>query len=305
MEKEILLELENVSKKYSGVHAVNNLSFKVFKNDIYGFLGPNGAGKSTSIRMILSLISPDSGKIKLFGKDLSVDRYTTLSRVGALVEKPDFYAYLSARKNLEILGKLSNVKNLDKKIDEVLDLVKLTDRQNSKVKTFSQGMRQRLGIAQSVLHDPDLIILDEPGNGLDPQGQKEMRNLIQKLNSERGITFVISSHILAEIEQIANRMIIINRGSMLVEGEVSELLNASGILVSFEVSDPEKARIVSGKFLNEKDVRILEDKTLQFRISRESIPELLAEFERNQIRVFSVIPARTLEDYFISTIGNE
>lgn len=305
MEKEVYLELENVSKKFSEIVAVKNLSFKVYKNDIYGFLGPNGAGKSTSIRMILSLISPDSGRIKLFGKDLSIDRYTALSRVGALVEKPDFYTYLSARKNLEILGKLSNVENLNKKIDEVLDLVKLTDRQDSKVKTFSQGMRQRLGIAQSVLHDPNLIILDEPGNGLDPQGQKEMRNLIQKLNSERGITFIISSHILAEIEQLANRMIIINKGEKLVEGDVSDLLNSSGILVSFDVSDPPKALNILNNSGNTRDVILTDDKKLQFRIARESIPDLLSEFAKNSIKVYSVIPARTLEDYFISKIGNE
>ena len=305
MEKEVYLELENVSKKFSEIVAVKNLSFKVYKNDIYGFLGPNGAGKSTSIRMILSLISPDSGRIKLFGKDLSIDRYTTLSRVGALVEKPDFYTYLSARKNLEILGKLSNVENLNKKIDEVLDLVKLTDRQDSKVKTFSQGMRQRLGIAQSVLHDPNLIILDEPGNGLDPQGQKEMRNLIQKLNSERGITFIISSHILAEIEQLANRMIIINKGEKLVEGDVSDLLNSSGILVSFDVSDPPKALNILNNSGNTRDVILTDDKKLQFRIARELIPDLLSEFAKNSIKVYSVIPARTLEDYFISKIGNE
>ncbi len=305
MEKEVFLELENVSKKYGTINAVNNLSLKVFKNDIYGFLGPNGAGKSTSIRMILSLITPDSGKIKLFGKDLSVDRYTTLSRVGALVEKPDFYPYLTARKNLEILGKLSNVKNLDAKIDEVLDLVKLSSRQHSKVKTFSQGMRQRLGIAQSVLHDPDLIILDEPGNGLDPQGQKEMRMLIQKLNVERGITFVISSHILAEVEQLANRMIIINKGKSLVEGEVSELLEGSGILVTVEVSDPEKALLVASKFESAQDTELSENNSLRLRIPRERIPELLAEFERNAVKVYSVIPARSLEDYFISKIGNE
>jgi len=305
MENELLLELENVSKRYGDLNAVNNLSLRVFKNDIYGFLGPNGAGKSTSIRMILSLITPDSGTIRLFGKDLSTDRYATLSRVGALVEKPDFYPYLSARKNLEILGKLSNVKNLDTKIDEVLDLVKLQNRQDSKVKTFSQGMRQRLGIAQSVLHDPELIILDEPGNGLDPQGQKEMRNLIQKLNTERGITFVISSHILAEIEQIANRMIIINKGEKLVEGGVSELLNGSGIWVSFEVSDPEKALLVANNPGNMNNAKISDDRKLQLKISRESIPALLAEFEQNRIKVYSVIPARTLEDYFISTIGNE
>jgi len=305
MEKEVLLELECVSKRYGEVNAVNNLSLRVYKNDVYGFLGPNGAGKSTSIRMILSLITPDSGKIRLFGKDLSTDRYGTLSRVGALVEKPDFYPYLSARKNLEILGKLSNVKNLHAKIDEVLDLVKLRGRQDSKVKTFSQGMRQRLGIAQSVLHDPELIILDEPGNGLDPQGQKEMRSLIQKLNSERGITFVISSHILAEIEQLANRMIIINKGEKLVEGDVSELLSGSGIWVSFEVSDPERARSIANDPENINSAIITDDRKLQIRISRESIPGLLAEFERNQVKVYSVIPARTLEDYFISKIGNE
>lgn len=305
MEKEILLELENVSKRYGEVRAVNQLSLRVYKNDIYGFLGPNGSGKSTTIRMILSLISPDSGIINLFGKDLSVNRYTTLSRVGALVEKPDFYPYLTARKNLEILGRLSNVRNLDKKIEEVLNLVKLSERQNSKVKTFSQGMRQRLGIAQSILHDPELIILDEPANGLDPQGQMEMRALIQKLNRERGITFVISSHILAEIELLANRMIIIHKGEKLVEGDVTSFLNGSGIWVSFEVSDSEKAMAVANQSAKIQDGRILDDNKLKLQISRDFIPDLLAEFDRNNIKAFSVIPARTLEDYFISKTGHE
>jgi ABC-2 type transport system ATP-binding protein len=305
LEKEKYLELINVSKEYKELKAVNNLSLTVFKGDIYGFLGPNGAGKSTSIRMILSLIRPDSGHIKLFGRDLSVDRFQTLSRVGALIEKPDFYRYLSARKNLEILGKLSNVNNLDKKIKEVLELVNLQDRAESKLRTYSQGMRQRLGIAQSLLHDPDLIILDEPGNGLDPQGQKEMRNLIKTLNSEKGITILLSSHILAEIEQVANRMIIINKGKKVVEGKVSELLNGGGMNVSFDVSDVVKAE----KILKESDYRdsykILDNEKFLVSVAKEDIPDFTGLLNKNEVKVYGIMPARTLEDYFISLTGNE
>ena len=255
--------------------------------------------------MILSLISPDSGKINLFGRDLSVDRFRTLSRVGALIEKPDFYKYLSARKNLEILARLSDVKNPAKRIDEVLNLVKLKERENSKVKTFSQGMKQRLGIAQSILHEPDLIILDEPGNGLDPQGQKEMRKLIQRLNSDFGITIIISSHILSEIEQIANRMVIINKGQKVVEGEVSELLNGSGMMVRFELSDPEKALGIAKEKSFIREAKTTEENNILISLTKEDIPSLINEFNKNEINVYSVIPAKTLEDYFISKTENE
>ena len=305
MQKEIYLKLDNISKTYGKLKAVNNLSLSVFKGDIYGFLGPNGSGKSTSIRMILSLISPDSGKINLFGRDLSVDRFRTLSRVGALIEKPDFYKYLTARKNLEILARLSDVKNPAKRIDEVLNLVKLKERENSKVKTFSQGMKQRLGIAQSILHEPDLIILDEPGNGLDPQGQKEMRKLIQRLNSDFGITIIISSHILSEIEQIANRMVIINKGQKVVEGEVSELLNGSGMMVRFELSDPEKALGIAKEKSFIREAKTTEENNILISLTKEDIPALINEFNKNEINVYSVIPAKTLEDYFISKTENE
>ena len=305
MQKEIYLKLDNISKTYGKLKAVNNLSLSVFKGDIYGFLGPNGSGKSTSIRMILSLISPDSGKINLFGRDLSVDRFRTLSRVGALIEKPDFYKYLSARKNLEILARLSDVKNPAKRIDEVLNLVKLKERENSTVKTFSQGMKQRLGIAQSILHEPDLIILDEPGNGLDPQGQKEMRKLIQRLNSDFGITIIISSHILSEIEQIANRMVIINKGQKVVEGEVSELLNGSGMMVRFELSDPEKALGIAKEKSFIREAKTTEENNILISLTKEDIPSLINEFNKNEINVYSVIPAKTLEDYFISKTENE
>lgn len=305
MEKQVFLELVNISKEYREVKAVDDLSCKVYQQDIYGFLGPNGAGKSTAIRMFLSLISPDSGQIKLFGKDLSVDRYQTLNRLGALIEKPDFYRYLSARKNLEILGKLSNVKNLDHKITEVLDLVKLSSRANSKVRTFSQGMRQRLGIAQSLLHDPDLIILDEPGNGLDPQGQKEMRNLIKTLNIEKGITIVLSSHILSEIEQVANRMIIINKGKKVVEGDVHELLRGSGMKVNFDVSDINKAiRVFEDSNFRDK-FSMTQENTIILTIPREEIPQASELLIKNDVSIYGIIPAKTLEDYFISKTTHE
>lgn len=297
--QEAYIQFDNVSKDYKNFKAVKNLSLTVNKGDIYAFLGPNGAGKSTSIRMLLSLIKPTSGSINLFGHDLNVERYKTLSRIGALIEKPDFYKYLTAEKNLRLLGEISNVENLDSKIDEVLELVKLSDRRDSKFKTFSQGMKQRLGIAQTLLHDPDLIVLDEPANGLDPQGQKEMRNLIKDINN-KGITIVISSHILAEVEQIANRMVIINKGQKVVEGEVQELLLGSGMRLTVIVDDSEKAKkAIEGtrwESVYEKEY----DNKLYFRIPKNDIPELNNFLTQKELKVFSLEPVRSLEDYFIS-----
>ena len=178
MPEENIIEIKNLSKSFKELKAVNNLSLNVFKGDVFGFLGPNGAGKSTTIRMLLSLINPTSGDIKIFGKPLKEKRLEILKKIGAIVEKPDFYSFLSAYKNLEILGRLSETDVSRKRIMELLELVGLEKRFKSKVKTFSHGMKQRLGIAQALLHDPELIILDEPTTGLDPQGMKEIRDLI-------------------------------------------------------------------------------------------------------------------------------
>ncbi len=294
------IELNNVSKHYKKLKAVDELSLKVFKGDIYGFLGPNGAGKSTTIRMILSLIKPTGGEIKLFGKDLTHNRYQTLSRIGALIEKPDFYNYLTARKNLEILGRISKVENLARRIDETLDLVGLLDRADSKIKSYSQGMRQRLGIAQSLLHEPDMIVLDEPANGLDPQGQKEMRQLIRDINKEKGITVLISSHILNEIEQISNRMVIINNGKSVVEGDVHELLNQEEMKVSFYVYDLYRAnqminQSVFDKYFVESSVEKI---TLQ--LNQDQIPEVTQFLVQQEIEVFAIKPLRSLEEYFLN-----
>lgn len=299
------IEIHNLSKYYGQIRAVDDLSMSVLPGDIYGFLGPNGSGKSTTIRMILSLIRPTSGQILLFGHDLATDRYKTLSRLGALVEKPDFYNYLSARKNLEILGKLSDIPNLKHRVDEVLELVGLLPRATSIVRTYSLGMKQRLGIAQSILHHPDLIILDEPTNGLDPQGQKEIRDLIKSLNQDKNITILISSHILFEIEQIANRMIIIDKGKALVEGDVQELVNSQDRQVAFVLADTAAALV----FLNETAwsasiIKSNQDR-IYFKINKDQIPELNAFLVGQKMQVFAVEPVRSLEEFFLQITEDE
>lgn len=224
-----VIEIRDLHKSYRHIHAVDGINLTVYQGDIYGFLGPNGAGKSTTIRMILSLVRPTSGTIHIFGKPLSTHREWILSKIGNIVERPDFYNYLSARKNLELLGKLSRADVTRASIYRVLEKVGLASRAESKVKTFSHGMKQRLGIAQALLHNPELIVLDEPTTGLDPQGMVDIRNIILSLAHDHGKTVVLSSHILSEIEQTANRMIIINNGKVKVEGAVSDLVADRGL----------------------------------------------------------------------------
>jgi ABC-type multidrug transport system ATPase subunit len=231
---EKIIEIKNLSKQFKELRAVNKLNLNVHKGDVFGFLGPNGAGKSTTIRMLLTLIRPTEGEIKIFGKPLRENRAEILKKIGAIVEKPDFYGYLSAYKNLEILARISKADHSNNKIMEVLELVGLEKRYKSKVKTFSHGMKQRLGLAQALLHDPELIILDEPTTGLDPQGMKEIRELIIFLSKEKGKTILLSSHILYEVELVANRMIILSKGTTRIEGEVNDLLNANDLKVTFE-----------------------------------------------------------------------
>jgi ABC-type multidrug transport system ATPase subunit len=203
------------------------LDLSVYKGDIYGFLGPNGSGKSTTIRLMLSLVRPDAGEVKIFGLSLNKYRMNILSRIGALVEKPDFYEYLTARKNMEILMKYSGMDADQKVIEDALDKVGLKSRASSKVKTYSKGMKQRLGIAQALLHDPELLILDEPSSGLDPAGARDIRKLIIDLNRNMGKTIILSSHHLNEIQEVANRMVIIKEGKNMVEGDVETLLSGT------------------------------------------------------------------------------
>lgn len=226
------LTVENFRKTYGSFVAVDDLSFHVDQGDIYGFLGPNGAGKSTTIRALLGLIRPTGGQIKIFGQSLAADRAGAMRRIGSIVEKPDFYKNLSGRKNLELFAWLSKVRDARHRIDRMLELVGLSQRDRDAVKGYSHGMKQRLGLAQALLHDSDLIILDEPTTGLDPQGIVDLRKLLLQLQAE-GKTIFLSSHILSEIELIATRMVIINKGRAIVEGTVAELLSREDLVVSF------------------------------------------------------------------------
>jgi ABC-type multidrug transport system ATPase subunit len=297
---EVVLQTKSLTKRFKKLVAVDNLDLIVYRGDVFGFLGPNGAGKSTTIRMLTSLIYPDSGEIFLFNEKLSPTNKNVLRRVGAIVESPDFYLYLTAYKNLEILARIYGINPTRKQIMEILEFVGLANRWNSKVKTFSHGMKQRLGIAQALLHNPDLIILDEPTTGLDPYGMKEIRDLIVQLAKEKGKTVFLSSHLLYEIEQVANRMIIINNGKKIIEGNVKDLLDTKNAVYIFDVSDLNK----SIQLLNEKnlikDVDYQIDKN-KLKILSQKIPayELNKLFVANGIDVYSFKPQRTLEEFFL------
>jgi len=300
---EKIVEVKNLVKHYGKFHAVQDVSFDVYRGDVFGFLGPNGAGKSTTIRTMLSLISPTSGSLMLFGKNLLTHRNYILSKIGCIVEKPDFYKYLSAEKNIEIFARLSGVEVSKKKVHEIIEFVGLKGREKDKVSGFSHGMKQRLGIAQTLVHNPELIILDEPTTGLDPQGIIDIRNLILQLKNEQNKTILLSSHILSEIELIANRMVIINKGKTIVQGSVSELLNGQELIVLFNVDNTAKAIEVLKQqniLLNQEG---LQNNNLLLHISQDKIPVINKLFCENGINVYSIETKRKLEDYFLKLIN--
>ena len=294
---DILLQTSQLRKSFGKRIAVDNLDLEVRRGDIYGFLGPNGAGKSTTIRMVLSLIAPTSGRVELFGKDIRADR-SVYSRIGGLVERPDFYLYLSARRNLEIVSALYGKVDHDR-IDQVLTTVGLLDRASDRVKAYSHGMKQRLGIAQALLPHPELLILDEPTNGLDPQGMREVRQLILKLNRQDGMTIFLSSHLLNEIEQVATRMCILHNGELVVQGAVRELLNRERLMVRIGVNDSEAATalLAALPWVGELSTP---DEMLQCSIPSEKLAETNAHLVQNGIDVHAFAPRRSLEDYFLS-----
>lgn len=300
---EKIISVRHLSKKFGSFQAIHDVSFSVYKGDVFGFLGPNGAGKSTSIRCLNSLIKPDSGTIEIFGESITTHRESILGRVGSIIEKPDFYKYLSAYRNLEIFSRISGKPSSKQEIYKMLDFVGLGGRERDKFAGFSHGMKQRLGIAQTLLHNPDLIILDEPTTGLDPQGIIDIRNLILRLKNEQNKTVLLSSHNLAEIELICNRMVIINKGRSMVEGKVSELMNGENLILRLEASPLSQAKNVLLTWKPELQWENVGDTALQFPIEKSEIPLLTKFLVDQKIEIYSLEAKRTLEDYFIKIIN--
>jgi len=237
---EIPVRLEDVWKRYAATEAVCGLSLSVPPQSVYGFLGPNGAGKSTTIRMVLGLQRPNRGGISLFGRPLAAERMASLRRIGSLVESPSLYLHLTGRENLEVHRRLMGLAR--RAIDEALETVDLLPVAGRLVRNYSSGMKQRLGLAQALLGNPDLLLLDEPTNGLDPAGIHEVRTLVRGLPGRRGVTVFLSSHLLAEVEQVATHLAIVAQGRLKFEGTRAALQTRSRPMVVIEVDQPERAQ---------------------------------------------------------------
>jgi ABC-2 type transport system ATP-binding protein len=297
MSNKCLLKTHNLIKEYNGRRVVNDLSITVYKGDVYGFLGPNGAGKSTTIKAILGLVKPDSGNIIINGYDVAKNREKAISKIGAMVEAPSFYMGLSGYKNLSLIANLYDIPK--SRVDEVLEMVDMTHAKDKNVSKYSLGMKQRLGIARAFLNNPNIVILDEPTNGLDPQGIKEIRELIQNLSRKYKVNFVISSHILSEIQTICNRIGIIQKGKLKVQGYVEDLLNKDEEIIEIHTKEKEKTvRLVKELGINCKT----QDYADGIRVSAkkgnfQNINKLLVTNNVNVENIYCKVSS--LEDYFL------
>lgn len=292
-----ILKIKNLNKSFGKKKILKNVSFNVNEGDILGFIGPNGAGKTTTIKMILGLQSINSGTVTINGYDIKKNFEKAIEKVGTIVENPDLYMYLSGYDNLKLISNL--YKNVDKKrIDEVIKIVKLETRINDKVSKYSLGMRQRLGIAQALLHKPNLLILDEPTNGLDPEGIKELRDIIKRLAAKEKVGVVISSHNLSELESFCNKIVIIKNGEIVETNELKKVKNIEESYI-FEVDKISKI----SKILEEK-IEKINDNSFKIHINKESIPEIIKKLIENDIKIYTVKEEEiSLEDAFLKRTG--
>jgi len=300
-----IIKVQSLTKKFNQFTAVNNLSFTVNDGDIYGFLGQNGAGKSTTMRMLLTLIAPTTGTIELFGLNLQTHRNEILQQVGAVIEKPDVYKYLSAYENLKLFAKLSGMKVTHQQLMHQLEVVGLASRAKDSVKTFSQGMKQRLGIGIALIHNPKLIILDEPTNGLDPQGIADIRNLILHLSKEQGKTIVVSSHLLSEIEQVATKVLIIDKGKKIVEDSALALFDPAQTIVEIQTNDNSFALQQLQQSSWNNHLQLNRTNAVVLKLDKQLIPKLHADLVQMNVQLFSLQPRHSLEDYFLQVTSGK
>lgn len=293
-----ILQTTRLTKSYHGKTVVDSVNMRLHKGEIYGFVGPNGAGKSTIMKMLFNLVKPDSGSIQIFGKNLSNTSFDILRRMGSIIENPYFYEKLSGKENLQLHCSYMGYPNTEK-IDCTLETVGLKDAGEKAVANYSLGMKQRLAIGRAILTKPELLILDEPINALDPEGIKEMRLLFRTLNDEHGITILISSHILSEVEQIAHRIGIISHGKLLKEISMDEIHEYQTDCIETEVTNIEKAGYPLTEKLNISNFKILNPNLIRIYDTLHPGEEIINTFVYNGVGVQSLIRRHsTLEDYF-------
>lgn len=309
MDKKKILEVENLNKNIGKKRILKNISFYINEGDILGFIGPNGAGKTTAIKLILGLQSITSGNIYINGYNIEKNYKKAIEKVGAIVENPDSYMYLSGYDNLKINARL--YKNVTKKrIDEVVRLVGLENRINDKVSKYSLGMRQRLGIAIALLHKPNLLVLDEPNNGLDPEGIRELRNLLRKLAREENIAIMIASHNLSEIETLCTTISIINKGEILETDAIEHIrasVNEKYLFKLSEIEDFIKLRRLF-EYVLQREVKLEEKdkKSFYVQINEEDVPALTYALTKEKYLIYEISKEKTtLEDAFINRTGGQ
>ncbi|WP_201001555.1 ABC transporter ATP-binding protein [Paenibacillus glycanilyticus] len=305
MSNEPVIRLQNVTKRIGRKNIIDDLTFDVPQGEIFGFLGPNGAGKTTTIRMIVGLMSITKGQILIKGKNIKTEFEQAIRHVGAIVENPEMYKYLSGYHNLIHYARM--IPGVTKeRIDEVVSLVKLESRIHEKVRKYSLGMRQRLGVAQALLHRPSLLILDEPTNGLDPEGIRELRDYLRHLTRTEGITVVVSSHLLSEMELMCDRVAILQRGKLIDVKPIDYFTQGNDPVQTYQIEAhlPDQAMAVIKLVAGVQGLTVTEEGLIELTAERERVPDILEELVRNHIRVYGVQKVRrSLEDGFLELTG--
>jgi len=297
------VEARGLVKRYGDVVAVDHVDLTVQAGDVYGYLGPNGAGKTTSLRMLLGLIRPDEGSVRVFGRDPVADGARALDDVAGFVEAPRFYPYLTGRKNLELVAAYDGDGAADR-IDEVLDVVELRDRARHKVGGYSHGMRQRLGIAGALLRRPRLLLLDEPATGLDPGGMRDMRALVRRLADE-GMTVLLSSHLMAEVEELCDRVAIVRTGRVIYEGSLEELIRSTGGRYELRATDRDRALAVARAQPGIGNVEVSGD-VLTFAAEEDAAAALSLALAETGVAIRALVPIRaSLEELFFALTEGE